>query len=423
MKNLILLLTAISLLANCSYPELPLAEIKKLATGDTTTTVVKGVSLKFNSYSVYSDNNGDKKINKGETVSLRVSLKNVGTSAAKAVKATFSTNSSYVSGFTPTTQVSYGTISAGSSVSVRYDGTNYSGYTIRFAVSNTAPAGTQIPISISMEDESGNTWADSFSVTVDATGAQMAYNSYSVYSDNNSDGIINKGETVGLRVSLKNVGTSTANAVKATFSTNSSYVSGFTPTSQVSYGTISAGSSVSVRYDGSNYSGYTIRFAVSNTAPAGTQIPISISMEDESYNTWTDNFYAIVGSENADIAYSSYTVVADNNGNKKVEKSETVYLQVFLRNNGSGAASSVKATFSTSSAYISGLEPATPIDYGNFTGGQSKYAQAGYDFGTYYTIKFTVSGTASTNMQLPININITDGSSNTWNSSFNVIVQ
>ena len=131
-----------------------------------------GIDLKFDTYSVYKDNNNDEIINKGETVELRVCLKNTGSGTANAVKATFSTTSSYVSGFTPTAQINYGDISAYGTKWADYAGSsgtsdyylNY--YTIKFTVSNSVPANTQIPINISSVDESNNTWQSSFNVTV-----------------------------------------------------------------------------------------------------------------------------------------------------------------------------------------------------------------------------------------------------------------
>jgi len=258
--------------------------------GKNNANMQNGVAIKFDNYYVYSDNNGDKIVNKGETVKLNIGLKNTGTSNATAVKATFSTTSSYVSGFSPTSAVNYGNISVGSTV---WKGSSqYYDYAIQFTVSNTTPANTNIPISISITDGSGNTWTESFDVIVEGTGANITYGSYYVYSDNNNDKIVNKGETVRLNVSLKNTGSSTANGVKATFSTTSSYVSGFSPTSQINYGNISAGSTV---WKGSSqYYDYAIQFTVSNTTPNNTQIPISISIVDENGNTWTDNFNVTV---------------------------------------------------------------------------------------------------------------------------------
>jgi hypothetical protein len=168
MKRLFYLSTICCLLAGCNYPELSIDEIKQVAKGDTSTVPVKGIV--FDSFSVYSDNNGDKIINKGETIKLKVSLKNTGASAAISVKAAFSTTSSYVSGFSPTTQINYGDISANKIKWADYRGNSvyeYTvDYTIQFTVSNSTPANTPIPINISIVDESGNTWTDSFDVTV-----------------------------------------------------------------------------------------------------------------------------------------------------------------------------------------------------------------------------------------------------------------
>jgi hypothetical protein len=176
---------------------------------------------------------------------------------------------------------------------------SYVEYTIQFTVSNSTPDNTQIPISISITDESNNSWTDNFDVTVVATNAQVSYNSFSVYADNNGDKIINKGETVKLKISLKNTGTSVAKSIKASFSTTSSYISDFSPTTQINYGDISANSVKWADYTGYNstsvsYIDYTIQFTVSSSTPTNTQIPINISIVDESNNTWSSSFNVTV---------------------------------------------------------------------------------------------------------------------------------
>ena len=388
--------------------------------GKNNENMIEGVALKFDSYNVYSDNNNDGVINKGETVRLNVSLKNNGTSTAKSVKATFSTTSQYVSGFSPTSPISYGDISAG--YSVWKGGYSYaSGYAVEFTVSNTTPVNMQIPISISMTDANGNKWIDTCKVTVSATGASVSYYSYDVYSDNNNDKKINKGETVKLNVSLRNTGSSTAKSVKATFSTTSSYVSGFSPTSPISYSDISAG--YTVWKGGYSYaSGYAIEFTVSNSIPANTQIPIKIDMVDESGNTWTSTFNLTVVATDANISYYSYDVYSDNNNDKKINKGETVKLNVSLRNTGSSTAKSVKATFSTTSSYVSGFSPTSPISYSDISAGYTVW-KGGYSYASGYAIEFTVSSSTPINTPIPVNISIVDESNNTWSSSFNVIVQ
>jgi hypothetical protein len=190
MKNIIYLIIIGLNLSACDLDrDNPLDEKNNPTKGGGNSTPQNDVKIKFDSYCIYSDNNNDGTINNGETVGLKVSLKNTGSSAAKSVKATFSTTSSYVSGFSPTTQINYGDISANGIKWADYTGSNnttgsYLEYTIQFTVSNTAPANTQIPIAIIIVDESNNTWTSDFNITVSATGAQVSYNNYTVYSVN-----------------------------------------------------------------------------------------------------------------------------------------------------------------------------------------------------------------------------------------------
>ena len=393
--------------------------------GNNDTVIVEGVSVKYASHNIVFENNGDGLINKGETVYLKVFLINNGSNTANSVKATFSINSSYVSQLTPISQIIYGDIEPGSTqyVNTSY-APNYQYYTIKFIVSNTTPANTQIPISINIIDADGNTWSSNFNVTVQNTNAQIAYGSHNVVYDNNEDGIINDGETVYLKVFLLNNGSSDANSVKATFAINSSYVSQLSPTSQVTFGDIAAGNTqyANTGY-APNYQYYTIMFTVSNTTPANTQIPISISLTDDTGNTWPSSFNVTVQNTNAQIAYSIHNIVYDNNENGIINKGETVYLKVFLTNNGSSKANSVKATFSINSSYVSQFSPTSQVTYGDIEAGSSQYFNTGFAPNyQYYTLKFTVSSTTPSNTVIPINISIIDECSNTWSSSFNVTV-
>jgi len=389
--------------------------------GKNDTSMVDGVSIKYSSYSIVGDDNNDGIANKGETVFINVNLINNGTSAANAVKATFSTDNSNVSLLSPTGQISYGDISAGSSASGSSGYATSGTYTIKFKISSSTPNNTQIPININIIDESGNMWTSSFSITVEGTGSQLAFSSYSIVGDNNNDGIVNKGETVYLKVNIANNGSSTANAVNAIFSTTSSNVSLLSPTGQISYGNISAGSSA---FGSSGYatSGvYTIKFKVSSTTPNNTQIPFTINITDGSGNIWTSNFNVMVEGTNAQLAFDSYSLVGDDNNNGIINIGETVYLKVNIVNNGSSTANAVKAIFSTTNSNVSLLSPTGQISYGNISAGSSAFGSSGYATSGVYTIKFKISNSAPNNTQIPININIVDESGNTWTANFNVI--
>ena len=252
--------------------------------------IVDGVLLKFDSYSVSSDNNNDKFINKGENIKLNVTLKNSGSKKATKVKATISTSSSYISNLTPSVSTSYQDgysdyIGSGSTGTV-----SSSSQYLSFTVSNSTPSGTVIIFSISITDESNNSWFDTFSITVVATDGIIGFGNYTVSSDNNNDQKINKGESIKLNVSLKNTGSSKVNKVKATISTSSSYISNLTPSVSTSYQDgysdyIGSGSTGTV----SSSSQY-LSFTVSNSTPSGTVIMFYIVSTDESNNIWNSNF-------------------------------------------------------------------------------------------------------------------------------------
>ena len=109
----------------------------------------------------------------GIVTEMKISLKNAGKSTAYGVKATYSTTSSYVTTFyTPPwpTTISYGNISSNTVKWVDHNGNNNENFptpTVSFSVSNTTPKGTQIPINISIVDDNGNRWTDSFYVPVE----------------------------------------------------------------------------------------------------------------------------------------------------------------------------------------------------------------------------------------------------------------
>jgi len=213
---------------------------------------------------------------------IYVSLKNNGSETAKNVTATFS--SSY--NVFKETKMYYGDIQKHEVKGASFGVGVYHDYYIElFAIG--LPAGVhQIPISINIVDDSGNTWTDSFNIDC---FAKLEYNSYKVYYNNNPNPgkTVHPGETVQIGVSLKNTGTSQAAYIKASFSTSSPYVSGFSPTGQMKYDNFSKNGEIVEIWA---YDYERIKFTVLNTAPKGTQIPINISIVNNRGDEWTDSF-------------------------------------------------------------------------------------------------------------------------------------
>lgn len=171
-KNIILFLLCSTFFISCD--EIEFLNLKRDNPLDI--DIQEGIVIGFNSFVVSKDDNNDKVVNRGETIELKVSLKNTGGKDAKAVKATFSTTSPHVNGFTPTSQVDYGDLP----VYFTEKWADYQGnkgmyenhakyYTVKFKVSDTAPVNRTIPIDIKIIDGSGNTWSSSFEVEIEET--------------------------------------------------------------------------------------------------------------------------------------------------------------------------------------------------------------------------------------------------------------
>jgi hypothetical protein len=117
-------------------------------------------------------------------------------------------------------------------------------------------------------------------------GAGIRYSKYMVKSDDNDDGIVNRGEVVKVQVYLKNVGTSRANNVTAHLTTTDPYIT--------------------VSYDDANYyrldpgeeaygeallySYWSYEFTVSSSCPTPKEITFNLSIQDEDGNSWSDSF-------------------------------------------------------------------------------------------------------------------------------------
>ena len=113
-------------------------------------------------------------------------------------------------------------------------------------------------------------------------GAKIVYSKYEVDSDDNGDGIVNRGETIGLDLYLKNTGTSTAKRVNATLSENDAYVS-ITDDKWCDYGL-----GVDLTAGGEAY-GYFV-FTVADNCPYNHVITFSLSIRDKDGNSWSDGF-------------------------------------------------------------------------------------------------------------------------------------
>ena len=117
-------------------------------------------------------NNGDGKLNPGETVMIDMRVKNTGSSKVLGLKAKMSSESPYV--MWVRNEFTYGNLSAGTTNTgqgkawgyLSENKMNANTPVMELTVSSSAPVGTVIPIKVDFSDTQGNTWQDAFTLTV-----------------------------------------------------------------------------------------------------------------------------------------------------------------------------------------------------------------------------------------------------------------
>lgn len=391
----------------------------------TNSTTTPGPNIKFSKYEVYADNNGDQQVNKGEAIKLKVFLKNTGSTKANQVTAVISCASSYISALSPVSSVSYYDSSYNNYIDSGEEGspTSPSSY-LSFNVSNNTPNGTIISFTLTITDDLNHTWTETFAVTVSATNAAIGFSKYEIYSDNNENQQINKGESIKLKVFVRNNGNSKANKVRVTISSTSSYVSALNPISAVSFYDQSYNDYLDPGDEGSPYSVSSyLSFNVANTAPVGTVLTFSMTITDESNNTWTDSFTTTIVATSALIKYSRFEIYTDNNNNQQINSGESIKLKVFLLNNGSSKANKLRATISCLNTYVSSLSPIGAVPFYNSS--YSDFLSPGEE-GTPYSVSsylsFNISGTTPVGTVITFNIFIVDESNNNWSDVFTITV-
>jgi len=130
----------------------------------------------------------------------------------------------------------------------------------------------------------GLTWVDHDAIfNIAPKVVNLAYEKYTVATDDNSDGHVSPGETIGINIHIMNTGGLDANNVTAVLSSASAYIT-INPPSEISYGRI---------YDSESSTGtspYSLEIATN--CPTGNEIlQLFISNDNK---IWTNNFNLFV---------------------------------------------------------------------------------------------------------------------------------
>lgn len=233
-------------------------------------TPIKGARIEYSKYEISSDSNGNGNVNPGELINMWIYLKNTGTDKALGVSAVLSTNDTHIT-------ISYdSTYYYDLDPNEEYKGNFY----YIFSVPTTCPYGHVVTFYLNISDNDGNSWADTFSITVEKTEANIIYSKYEIWYDSNDNGNVNPGEVIKMWIYLKNTGTDKAMGVRAVMSTNDAYIT-------ISYDdAYYYDLDPNEEYKGDDY----YWFSVSSSCPHSHTITFDLDIDDEDGNSWSDSF-------------------------------------------------------------------------------------------------------------------------------------
>lgn len=119
----------------------------------------------------------------------------------------------------------------------------------------------------------------------------------SLNSSLNGNGVINRTESIKLKVYLKNEGSKKASKVKATITCTNSYINNLSPTGSIPFNShsLTADDFISINDERYGYSGsfpveYSISFDVPYGAFSGSTATFTLNITDETSTQWTDTF-------------------------------------------------------------------------------------------------------------------------------------
>jgi hypothetical protein len=183
---------------------------------------------------------------------------------------------------------------------------------------------------------------------IPAEGAYCLYATHTIADENggNGNGLVDYNETVGLNLSIRNVGLSDGDSVTVTISTLDPFIN--VMDNSEFYGDIPAGQSVTIE------NGFTF-YAAENT-PDQHQVLFNIESSD-GINIWTSLFMFKVNAPNLNINTLTINDQANGNGNGILDPGEQVTMTINYTNNGHATAYDVDVFLEGQSGYVEILNP------------------------------------------------------------------
>jgi hypothetical protein len=217
------------------------------------------------------------------------------------------------------------------------------------------------------------------------------------YVDGNGDGILNAGESVNLRVQLRNVGSEPATGISATIATIDPYIT-ITHGTQT-YPDIPAGSST--------WSDGFYTFAIAPDCPNQEAVSLTCAITGAGRDTWDAAIAFVVSAPAISVASVAVDDVAGGDGNGRLDPGESATLSMTLLNGGSYALNTITGVLSCGHPQVT-IDPDTGTNLGLGPAGSGALAPP---FGIaidpaypFTTVGLTLRVTGSNSFDLPIDV-------------------
>ena len=239
----------------------------------TISVISDGPFVMYNSHLIddaAGNNNGQ--LDNGESVSITINLKNVGTETAYSVEMSLSTDNSYVT--LTDTFAAYGNFSAGDSISVN------NGYSL--TVAGNVPDQEMVELNcLAHSNTTSDSWQSSFQLCINAPDLEITEYLVNDVASGNGNGLLDPGETAYIEYVVHNNGHADAADVQASLSETSQDVTIIGSASQ-SLGAISSQDSAIASFE----------VFVNASAPLGSQAVFTADAASGSYqDAITFNLY------------------------------------------------------------------------------------------------------------------------------------
>lgn len=176
------------------------------------------------------------------------------------------------------------------------------------------------------------------------SGPYVAYENHSINdASGNNNGLADFGESIALNMTLKNLGSVTANNVTTTLICTDTYLT-LTDNTQL-FGTIASGTTSTVNN--------AFAFDVADNIPDQHVFNFELQISGTSDDVWTSNFSI---TSNAPLLEPASSLVIDDlatgNGNGRLDPGETANITATVLNNGHSLSPSATATLTSASLFI-----------------------------------------------------------------------